>query len=365
MTEILEILFKLIRIALGTEKNYDFPQDANWTKIISTAYEQKVSIIAADGARKAGLISKLENDPTLAEIVSRWVNDENNLDRGFEYYKQVICAIAEIFAANGLKTVVLKGIGLSGNYPIPTHRGMGDMDICLIDRNNNLAAEEGDRIAREVFGVEPEVTDHHSAFDFNGVHIENHTAMAESFFGIKGEKEYVARLNEMVLKDLVQSDFSDKIYFPSTDFNALFLMRHTFTHYYTASANLRQYCDWATFLMRFYKEIDWDSMCKDWADSGMKPFADGLHTLMSDKFNIGEFCPPFTEDLRAENSIIRNLYEQVKYCGHLPQRFRYYYANQDKLNMLTGKNWVYLFFISFWGTYKFQSNRLRKRFESK
>lgn len=354
MNKELEILFKLIRIALDCENDYGFPTDTDWREVVRLSYEQKVSVLAADGARKAGLTAKLLQDNNIQKIVSLWLDGDKNVESGFEYYKNVICALAEIFAAHGLKTVILKGIGLSANYPIPSHRGMGDLDICLLNNDNKLAAEEGDRIAREVLGVEPDVTSHHSAFDFNGIHVENHTAMAESFLGMNGEKEYVDHLSEIVTGKLTRSDFSDKVFFPCAEFNALFLMRHTLLHFYSSNGNLRQYCDWATFLMKHSGEVNWAEVNRQWSDSGMKPFADGLNSIMSHKFNLGESVPEHIQDLRAENSLIVNLTEHINYCGHLPQRIRYFYYNRDKLNILTGKHWVYLFFYSFLETFKFR-----------
>ena len=47
------------------------------------------------------------------------------------------------------------------------------------------------------------------------------------------------------------------MYLPSTDFHALFLLRHALVHFASTRLTLRQVLDWAFFVEKHTTEIDW------------------------------------------------------------------------------------------------------------
>lgn len=57
--------------------------------------------------------------------------------------------MAAVFAENGIRLLLLKGLGLSRNYPVPAHRECGDIDIYLFG-----ASDEGDRLLLQM-GAQP------------------------------------------------------------------------------------------------------------------------------------------------------------------------------------------------------------------
>ncbi len=48
------------------------------------------------------------------------------------------------------------------------------------------------------------------------------------------------------------------MYLPSPNLHALFLLRHMVSHFASAEINLRQVLDWAFFVEKHTKEVDWD-----------------------------------------------------------------------------------------------------------
>lgn len=49
MSESVEILFKLLRIALGSEEMCDLPSGINWKEVVDLSFDQGVAAIAVDG----------------------------------------------------------------------------------------------------------------------------------------------------------------------------------------------------------------------------------------------------------------------------------------------------------------------------
>lgn len=69
---------------------------------------------------------------------------------------------------------------------------------------------------------------------------------------------------EAILKDLGQDDchsielYGEKIYLPSPNLHALFLLRHSMSIFASTGFQLRQLLDWAFFVEKHGKDIDWD-----------------------------------------------------------------------------------------------------------
>lgn len=60
--------------------------------------------------------------------------------------------------------MVLKGYGLSKNYPVPNHRPCGDMDIYLFGDQ-----EKADKLIAEELGIKIDNSHHHhTVFQFQG-----------------------------------------------------------------------------------------------------------------------------------------------------------------------------------------------------
>lgn len=53
MSESVEILFKLLRIALGSEEKHDLPSGINWKEVVDLSFDQGVAAIAVDGLQRS------------------------------------------------------------------------------------------------------------------------------------------------------------------------------------------------------------------------------------------------------------------------------------------------------------------------
>ena len=68
---------------------------------------------------------------------------------------------------------------------------------------------------------------------------------------------------EFIFKELGQDDThfaevnGEKVYLPSPNLHALFLIKHMVSHFAAAEITLRQVLDWAFFVEKHTKEIDW------------------------------------------------------------------------------------------------------------
>jgi hypothetical protein len=148
--------------------------------------------------------------------------------------------------------MVLKGWGLSRDYPVPSHRPSGDLDIWTFGQWREADAylqSKGVRIDNRHH--------HHSVFHVEDLQVENHY----DFINIHAHRSN--RRIEEKLKALAQYGSRQVemggtiLYLPSATFNALFLLRHTAQHFTGSRMTLRQLLDWALFMEHHHSEISW------------------------------------------------------------------------------------------------------------
>jgi hypothetical protein len=131
---------------------------------------------------------------------------------------------------------------------------------------------------------------HHTVFEWQGFTVENHY----DFLNVHHHKSNVEL--EAILKDLGKdaSYFvemkGEKVYLPSPNLHALFLLKHSMTDFAAFYVTLRQILDWGFHVKHHHKEIDWD-----W----LLPVLDKFH--MMDFYNcVNAIC---VENLGFEPSI--------------------------------------------------------------
>ncbi len=210
---------------------------AEWEEIIELAAIQGVLGIAHDGIK--GLPYKYHPP---REILIRWTLGVKVIED--RYYDQVkeLQLLTEIYRANNIKCLLLKGPGIGQLYPFPEHRESGDLDVYLFgdyEKGNHLMEERGIKVNYE--------GDIHSKFLLNDVPIENHF----SFLQIKKNKVN-QELEQILYRELSKSEpqFSGVLgaYIPPLSFNLLFLFNHALRHFLRSGIVLRQICDWALLL---------------------------------------------------------------------------------------------------------------------
>lgn len=339
-----QVLLKLLRIALGTEPLKEdgtpvepFPEGVDWAEVKRLACEQNVSALAADGLNASGFIIP---DTTISDS---WIDEVLNIEINYNYYLQVLATLCQIFVSNGLKPIILKGYGLSLNYPVPSHRGVGDIDVFVVDENNQPAVERALNIIENQLKIKAHKVPHDYEFSFKDITVELHYDATNAYFDTPQEKYITSRLTEMLPQGIIPCPGIAGAYLPSVDFNTLYLIRHCFGHFYTASGNLRQYVDWVVFLRSHYGEIDWNALESELGRTMMRPFFDGLCTMSGRWLGMeAEWCRIAQPDDRTEQFILQDMKRSVNNGRHLYQRIRYHYGNRRKLRFISGKSWLHL-----------------------
>ena len=265
------ILFNLLRSALGNGGECELPFGIDWGKVIDLSFHQGVAAIAVDGLQKiVGSNPELELELDSEELESlkyEWFGSVFQAETDFAAYLSAAKSLAKLYADNGLKTLVLKGLVFSECYPIPSHRSSCDLDCYLAndyEKGNQLVEHSGVAVDRDYFK--------NSSFCYEGLHVENHHYFT-AFRGSRKAKAYEHLLQQEIGLGETRRIFDSDLLAPPVMFSALFCISHAQTHFLTEGITLRHILDWALFRKRHYDEIDWarfESVCREY---GMWQFA--------------------------------------------------------------------------------------------
>ena len=286
-----EVLFKLLRIALGNESltpspspdpstgsgtgegSFALPADVNWKEVIDLSFEQGVAAIAVDGLQRiydsltpnpspegegdkkvlpcgedlGEALSTLDS-PELEDLKYEWFGEVFSCDQNYAMHNDVLRRLCSFWGSNGLKTVLLKGIGLSKYYPTPSHRPCGDIDVYLTkgSKSEPSAFDIGNKLIEEKHIKVLYANTKHSAFLYKGVGIENHKTLL--YVDQTRALRYSNSVLESTLGDFVDS--GEGYLLPSPLTNYIFLLRHIINHFLNGNggASLRHLLDWGLFL---------------------------------------------------------------------------------------------------------------------
>ena len=355
MTKEVEILFKLIRIALGKEEPSSLPNDVNWEELFALSIKQDVVNIAYDGLQKI-LDSKSENTvgfdtPMLEELRYKWIGYGMLAEQKYESYSRVVADLAHLYSRHGYQILLLKGYGLSLYYPIPSHRSTGDIDVSVMRQGEDIenAQLEVDKIFQKEFGmmVTKSKIGHHSHFTFHGILVENHYEYSNTYFG-----SLKARKLETILQSMAKADrrkiklYGQTIYLPSPTFNALFLMWHMSTHFCALRITVRQLCDWQQFLSVEHDNVDWLLVNKVLKDCGLVQFADTVNKVIKRYLDTNLDSDDSHDELGINARVIDDIFSTNEYKSSVSRIIRFP-SFAWKFKMVYQSHWILVMIRSF------------------
>lgn len=257
-----ELFLQLVRLGIGHEAKFQ-AEALDWLNIKDLAERHGLYAVVLDGIEKLP-----SNVRPPQEILLEWIGEVlQNYEYQYDHYCKAISKLAGFYNSHGYKMMVLKGYACSLDWPKPSHRPCGDIDIWQFSKQKEADA----LIAREQ-GIEIDNSHHHhTVFNWHDFAVENHY----DFINVYHHKSHTKL--EKIFKELASDDthyvelYGEKVYLPSPNLHALFLLKHTMLHFVSGEINLRQLLDWAFFVERHTKDIDWGWLEKTLDEYGMMP----------------------------------------------------------------------------------------------
>lgn len=282
-----KILFSALRGELfGGEQPTNLFADLSaedWKGLYRLAASQGVLAIVYDVVAR---LPKEQQPPRALNI--QWALGTEAIENRHEMQRKNSALLAEHFAQQQIRTLVMKGLAIGTYYPRPEHRECGDLD-CFLIRNGGVPASDGYELGNQIceqIGAKVE-RDYYknSHIKYRGLMVENH----RFFLPVRGSRRVKAlerHLESVALRGDTSYVADTKLIVPSADFNALFLTMHGLNHFLSEGVKLRHILDWALLLKAEQNNINWEEFY-EWADRlHMTRFADALTAISVQYFGL-------------------------------------------------------------------------------
>ena len=324
------------------------PDSLDWQAIQSLANKQGLAAVITDGIESLPDAKR----PPKVLLLQGIGQTLQNYESRFELYQQAVAELASWYNSRGYKMMVLKGYACGLNWPKGNHRPYGDIDIWVFGKQKNA-----DSLLAKEMGIKVDSSHHHhTVFRWQGFMVENHY----DFVNVHTRKSS-AEL-EKIFKELGKDDsysldvLGESVYLPSPNLHALFLIRHLTSHFTAAEINLRQVLDWAFFVEKHTKEVDWAWLMALLEKFHMKGFFDCINAICvedlgfsSTLFPVVQFLPNLKE--RVLNDIIDPAFPTAEPKGlfkRLVYKFRRWQGNAWKQEMCYGESRWSTFWLGVW-----------------
>ena len=280
MKNLIAIVLTLVRNTLVSKEIDSTPfatlSEEEWKGLYRMSVQQGLLAIVYDAVK----LLPAECQPPRG-VKLQWAVGAEAIENRFKMQHKASSLLANLWAENGIQTVVMKGLAIGTYYPNPMHRECGDLDCFLTtgampissdgyELGNQLCEQIGAKVERDYYK--------NSHIRYRGLMVENHCF----FLPVRGRREMKAlerHLREIALRGTTDIVPDTKLIVPSADFNALFLTMHALNHFLSEGIKLRHILDWALLLKAKQDNINWEEFYQ-WADRmHMTRFADALTAI--------------------------------------------------------------------------------------
>lgn len=318
-----EVLFKFVRLALGRESDFTLPSDLNWKQLIELSFSQGVSALTIDGyqsicdcpensacEKDSGTVKALEalDALELEEDKYLWFSSLLDSEQVYLEQKAAIDRLSSFYRKRSIDMLLLKGYGLSLNYPIPSHRGVGDIDIYLFGD-----WKKADEVMERERGVKVDNSHHHhSVFSVYGQSVENHYDFI-NVYSHRSNKGIEATFKSLAHKEN-QIPY-ESFFLPCPDLNALFVARHCAIHFASEGIKLRQLLDWGLFVEKNESKINWEFFWSESEKMGMLKFVLCINQILAEQlnFNASIFHTPqqYASFAQENETLVKKILEDL------------------------------------------------------
>lgn len=344
-------LLKLLRMAMGNEKDDSLPFDVFWDEILLLAEQQGVLGLTFDAVQK--LPKEFLPD---ASTLMNWFGRVEYMRMKYKSYRSSVYKLSVLFARYGLRMMVMKGYGCSRNYPHPESRSVGDIDIWLFGKQKKgdcLIESKGIRVRHD--------NEHHSVFVFEGFTIENHRTILD--VNTHKSSKRLERLLEQLAAEEQQICVEDgmTVYLPSTRFNSIHLLRHMANDFATFRTSLRNILDWATFIQS--SNVDWNFIHTVAREHNMSRFLDAVNGICIEYLGYpAESFPIEVIDEQLRDRVLADILSP-KLEDRIPSISNWLQYGWIKTKRLLSNRWKYkiVYDESIWESFcSLTVNRLRR-----
>ena len=149
----------------------------------------------------------------------------------------------------------------------------------------------------------------------------------------------------------------ERVYIPSPNLHALFLLRHALNHFASIGISLRQLLDWAFLVEKHTKEIDWDWLHSVIDEYHMRDFYNCINSICIEDLGFSPTIFPTVQSLpEMKNRVLNEILFPAKkkkmpknYFQRIPFKYKRWKANEWKHSLCYEESMWSSFWSGVWG----------------
>ena len=337
-----ENFLTLVRLGIGHSVGA-FPECVEWEDIEALAVQHGLSAIVLDGIERLPVGYR---PPQI--LLLNWIGEVlQGYEHMYDAYKKAISELAGFYNSHGFKMMVLKGYACSLDWRKPEHRPCGDIDIWVFGQQEAADKELASSLKLQDSSFRIDNSHHHhSVFNWDEFTVENHYDFV-NVYAHKSSHELEKVFKELGMDDSHSVEVNgEKVFIPSPNLHALFLLRHMVSHFAAAEISLRQVLDWVFFVEKHNKEIDWEWLIDVLEKYHMKDFFNLINAICVDDLGFNANLFPYVQYLpelkqKVLNDIIDPEYGTAEPSGLIKRivyKYRRWQGNAWKQKMCYGES---------------------------
>ena len=224
----------------GVSKEFEPEPCKNWQELLQLAQNQGVLPLLYD---------TLEQEEALPEPIWKICRLEATAMVRKNYHMLFYARrLMKLLEEGGVNSVLLKGMTIAVEYPVPELRKSGDIDLLLTEPKDLKSAEDIlKRAGLQVY--EEQHANHHLVFlsEDGKMLVELHTMLAEAFDDDRINKYLGELIRECREQCEIKSLIGVKCRVLKPGFQAYQLLLHMLHHFLRAGFGLKLLCDWVCF----------------------------------------------------------------------------------------------------------------------
>ena len=258
--------FELIQLALG-ERNIlsHNPSEEEWQEAYQMTDKQALTGILFSAVEKLNSDNKAAMPPT--GLFYQWIGDALQIENRNKEVDYAAAQLTRIFKGGGMRSCVLKGQGIAQLYPEPERRQPGDVDLWVEGGRKKVLKFLKDNC----LGTGQVVIHHVDARIIEGVDSEIHFMPGYTW------NPFLHRKLQRFFRQQADAQFSNydsKLGFayPTSRFNAVYVLSHIYMHYLYEGVGLRQIIDYY-YVLKNLTQDEREQAAKDICQVGLEKFA--------------------------------------------------------------------------------------------
>lgn len=305
-----DFFFDLLRIALGhKDVLQEIPSPEQWHRLFDMSGRQALLGVCASAV---GQLPSEQRPPR--EIALRWAFLASRTEERNRLVSLRAAEVTRLFAAEGLRSCVLKGQGVARLYPEPLRRQSGDIDLWVEGDDRTIS-----RVVRK-YCPGAKARYHHIDFAaFGDVPVEVHFRPSWMFSPLRNR-----RLQRWLRShhDWNGGLTDEGYHVPSAVFNAVFILTHIFRHIFDEGIGLRQILDYYYVIRSLDAANDTDlaaSLRESLRRLGLLRFCRGVMYVLREAFGLPERDMPVAPNAALGRFLLDEILQAGNF-GHYDSR---------------------------------------------